>query len=152
MRSVRRASAPVSLVLVPLALAAASPAYAQDNSKVADAAAAVAPAPQDDEYVDEGASSGTDILSANTLTIMADARLVLANGYTSFADGGFGKTRFDGTAKGDYQLHAVPVEVDLIWQPRFTGSVNGNVSFAWQNDQENDVDVLEGYLTFIPKR
>jgi len=151
MRPVRSASKSASLPLVLLAALATSPAYAQDDPKPA-AATEPAPASADDQYVEDGSSSGTDILSADTLTLMGDARLVLADGHKSFADGGFGKTRFDGTGKGDYRLQAIPVEGDLIWQPRFTGTVSGNVSVAWQRDQENAVDVLEGYLTFIPKR
>lgn len=153
MRAVRtRARAASCSVVVTLAALAGTPARAQDNSNPASAAAEVPASASDDEYVEGDSGSGTDILSAETLTIIGDARLVLANGHTSFADGGFGKTRFDGTASGDYQFHAVPVEGDLIWQPRFTSSVSGNVSVAWQRDQEDAVDVLESYLTFIPRR
>jgi hypothetical protein len=152
MRPVRRASKSVSLVLALFAAFVGGPANAQEDPKPTSASAEPAPAPAGDEYVQDGASSGTDILSADTLTLIGEARLVLADGHTSFAKGGFGKTRFGGTSSGDYQLRAIPVEGDLIWQPRFTGSLNGNVSIAWQRDQENAVDVLESYLTFIPKR
>jgi len=129
------------------------PAAAQDadQSTAAVAGDATGPAADDATSADD-TGSDTDILSADTLTLMLDGRFVLANGATSFADGGFGKTRFDGDANRDLQPQVLPVEAALIWQPRFTSSLNGNVSIAWQNDQQNPVDVLEGYLTFIPRR
>jgi hypothetical protein len=143
--------------LVALAGIVAGPAWGQDGasqgaSTAASDTSADTGAAADEEYVEEGSGGGTDILSANTLTVLAQGSVVLADGHKSFVDGGFGKTRFDGDRSGDFQPQIVPTEVDLIWQPRFTRSLSGNVSVAWQNDQENAVDVLEGYLTFIPKR
>ena len=105
-----------------------------------------------ESYVESSGGGGMDLLSADTLTLMLDARLVLADGQTSWVDGGFGKTRFDGTADGDFKARAVPVEADLIWQPRFSDSLNGNVAVAWQLDGEEDVDVMEAYLAFNPRR
>ena len=98
--------------------------------------------------------SGTDILSADTLTVILDARLVLADGANSWIDGGFGKTRFDGTADARLELGVHPVEAALIWQPRFTNSFVGNFSAAYQHghDRDENFDVMEGYLTFIPTR
>src|SRR5690349_9943960 len=46
---------------------------------------------------------GTDILSGSTLSVLFDGRLALANGERSFTDRGLGKTRFGGTASGDYK-------------------------------------------------
>jgi hypothetical protein len=102
----------------------------------------------------EDSGSDTDILSADTLTLIADVRFVLADGANSWVDGGLGKTRFDGTADGDFQLNAHPVEAALIWQPRFTNSFVGNFSAAYQHghDRDENFDVMEAYLTFIPSR
>ncbi|MDB5707008.1 MAG: hypothetical protein JWN66_4124 [Sphingomonas bacterium] len=111
---------------------------------------ATLPAQEATPSADQGPE--TDILSKRTLSVLLDARLVLANGHQSFVDGGLGKTRFDGTASGDFKARAVPVEADLIWAPRFTGSLSANVSAAWQRDQENDVDLLEAFVTFLPQR
>jgi len=103
--------------------------------------------------VDDDSGSGTDILSANTLSLILDARIVLADGNQSWLDGGFGKTRFDGKSDGDLQVLAVPVEAALIWQPRFTNSFVGNVSAAWQyGSDDEDFDLMEAYVTFIPPR
>jgi hypothetical protein len=109
----------------------------------------------DDEFAEdyvESSGGGTDILSADTLTVLLDARLVLADGHTSWVDGGFGKTRFDGTADGDFKLRAVPVEAALIWQPRISNSLNGNFSAAWQLDGDEEFDLMEAYLAFNPRR
>ena len=100
----------------------------------------------------EFSDSGTDILSGDTLTILLDGRLVVANGANSFVDGGLGKTRFDGTDDGSYQFRLIPVEASLIWLPRFTHSLTANVSAAWQWKQENDVDLLEAFVSFRPRQ
>ncbi len=134
--------------------AAEEPPVVEESSEAADQDVSDSDLLMDSEFVadDQQSMSETDILSANTLSILLDARLVLADGHESWADGGFGKTRFDGTADGDFQLQAVPVEAALIWQPRFTNSLNGNVSFAWQLDGDEDFDLMEAYLAFNPRR
>ena len=58
--------------------------------------------------------------------MLVDARLVVANGATSYVDGGFGKTRFQGGDDGGFKARAVPVEAALIWTPRFTSSLNAS--------------------------
>lgn len=94
----------------------------------------------------------TDILSKNTLSVLLDARLALANGERSFTNGALGKTRFQGTKDGGYRGYAVPVEADLIWLPRFTPSLTANVSGAWQRDQENKFDLIEAFVNFLPEQ
>jgi len=128
--------------------AAWQPAWAQDE--LAPEEEAAAPEGEADE---EDAGSGMDILSADTLTIILDGRLVLADGANSWVDGGFGKTRFDGTDDGDFQFNSHLVEASLIWQPRLTNSISGNFSAAYQQGPDDeDFDAMEGYLTFIPPR
>jgi hypothetical protein len=139
-----------------LALLAGSQAFAQeapaDNADAGDVTTDDTADDSSGDFVEDSTGGGLDLFSADTLTLMLDARLVLADGRTSFVDRGLGKTRFDGTAQGDFKLQAVPIEADLIWQPRFTDTFVGNVSVAWQKDQENDADLLEAYLTFNPRR
>src|SRR6187551_3494513 len=62
----------------------------------------------------EDSGSGTDIFSADTFVVQIDGRLVLADGANSWIDGGFGKTRFDGTDDGHFEFDAYPVEASLI--------------------------------------
>ena len=140
----------LSAALALLSCAAWHPAWAQESPE--DQEAAEAEAPYDAESDSSG--SGTDILSADTFTVILDARLVLADGANSWVDGGFGKARFDGTADGDFEADVHPVEAALIWQPRFTDSLVGNFSAAYQqgHDRDEAFDAMEGYLTFIPSR
>lgn len=142
----RRRALPAALALV--SCAAWQTASAQES-------------PEDDAPLAEEADAGygedtddTDILSADTLTVILEGRLVLADGANSWVDGGFGKTRFDGTADGDFEIGAHPVEASLIWQPRFSNAFVGNFSAAYQHghDRDEDFDVMEGYLTYIPSR
>lgn len=125
--------------------AQAAPAGPVDQAQPAPAA----PTP-DATPPETDSSSGTDIFSKNTITVLLDARLVAADGERSFVDGGLGKTRFSGGANGDLRARALPIEADLIWQPHFTNSLSATVSGAWQRDQENGFDLLESFVTFNP--
>jgi hypothetical protein len=113
-----------------------------------------APAEDGDAVQIEGGDSGsqTDIFSRNTIHVLLEGRAVLADGATSWVDGGLGKTRFDGDAQGDLDAKVVPVEGDVIWTPRFTGSLSANVSAGWQRDQEHDFDLLEAFVNYLPAR
>jgi hypothetical protein len=95
---------------------------------------------------------GTDIFSKNVITVLLDARMVVANGEQSWVNRGLGKTAFQGTHDGDYKFYAIPVEGDLIWTPRFTDSLSASVSAAWQRDQEHPVDLLEAFVSFLPQQ
>lgn len=145
-------------ILAALLLAGTGTAWAQSETP-AQTAPVPAPAPdaatdpaQEEVPADTPPPPSTDILSGRTLSILLDARLVAANGHERFSTGGLGITRFSGTDDGDFRVNPLPIEADLIWTPRFTNSLAGNVSVAWQRDQENEVDLLEAFLTFIPQR
>src|SRR5678816_3489658 len=64
------------------------------------------PVEEADLGYEDDSGSGTDIFSADTFSVILDARLVLADGANSWVDGGFGKTRFDGTDDADYEFDA----------------------------------------------
>ncbi|MGE5722908.1 MAG: hypothetical protein ACM3YM_10655 [Sphingomonadales bacterium] len=145
-------------------LADSAPALAQSEAQPAEGESAPAPAastdadqpaadqaPADSSASDSG-DGGTDIFSRNTLFVLLDGRIALANGERSWTNRGLGKTRFQGTHDGDYRVTAAPVEADLVWIPRFTRSLSANVSVAWQRDQENAVDLLEAFVNFLPER
>ena len=132
--------------------AIASPALAQDG-QAAGTLAGEAPAAPPADAAEADTSPRTDILSPNTLSLIVDLRIVVADGHQSWIEGGFGKTRYDGTTDGDMQLHSQPYEGSLIWRPQFTPTVSGNVSAAWQAGFDDEkFDVMEGYVTFIPSR
>ena len=120
------------------------------TAEPADAAALPAADVSANQATDSASASGPDIFSRNTITVLLDGRLALANGERSWTDGGFGKTRFQGNADRDYRAYAVPVEAALIWTPRFTDSLTASVSTAWQRDQEHAVDLLEAFVSYLP--
>ena len=72
-------------------------------------------------------ASDLDLFGADTVSLSADARLIAADGETSWVNGGFGKLRY-----GD-RLGPRLGNADLVWQPRLgwrigatiVGSVNG---------------------------
>ena len=129
-----------------------APALAQDAPV---AAATEDPTDTDAVEITEGEDEASEqtwpqIATRNTFAVLLDARLVAANGERSWVDGGLGKTRFDGTDDGDYKFRAVPVEATIVWMPRFTSSLSANVSVSWQRDQEQDVDLNEAFVSFLP--
>lgn len=159
--SARSSGAALSLALLS-ALAFSQSAAAQsaaepqgDADKAVDATAATAPVESTIATNDGGSSTqrhgDTDIFSLDTISVMLDARLVAANGEKSFVNGGFGKTRFQGTADRDYKVRLVPAEAALVWTPRFTRSLTANVSAAYQHDHEGDFDLIEAYLSYLPQ-
>lgn len=137
------------LAFIPLVcLAAASPALAQVQPPEAEA-----DQPQDatePETAEADQETGPDILSANTLTVLLDGRIAVANGERSWSNGGLGKTTFQGTDDFGYDVYAVPAEAALIWTPQFSSAFSANVSAAWQRHQEHAVDLLEAFVSFLP--
>ena len=90
------------------------------------------------------------LFSGESVSAFADLRLVAADGERSWADGGFGKSRFGGADDQDWKLRAVPTEAELIWQPRFSWSLSGTVAVAAQDGQDHPADLIEAYVTFKP--
>ena len=90
------------------------------------------------------------IFSGESISAVADLRLVAANGEHGWTDGGFGKSRFGGTDDGDWKLRPVPAEAELIWQPRFSWSLSGTMVVAAQDGQDHPVDLIEAYVTLKP--
>jgi len=127
-------------------LGGVAPALAQEVTQ-----GARQPAPVLAPPADLGGSQ-MDLFSKDTVSVLLDARLVVANGATSFVNGGFGKTRFQGDADGHYKASLAPVEADLVWVPRFTSSLSANVSVAYQKDHEESVDLIEAFVNYLPAR
>jgi hypothetical protein len=107
------------------------------------AALAVAPA---------RAQNGTDLFSAETVTLAGNARIVAADGEAGWLDGGLGKTRFDaGSASRDLRIRPRLAEADLIWQPHFIWSLSGTVVAIAQHGQERPIDLSTAALSFKPR-
>jgi hypothetical protein len=92
-----------------------------------------------------------DLFSKDTLSVLLDVRLAVANGHTSFVNGGFGKTRFQGNSNGGYSAQVLPAEADIVWNPRFTNALSANISAAWQRDHDTrGLDLMEAFLNYLP--
>jgi hypothetical protein len=83
------------------------------------------------------------------LSAVIDFRVVLTDGERSFTDGGFGKSRFGGDG-GSPDVHAVPAAAELVWHGPIAWNVAGTVAFAWQDEQDQPVDLIQAYATWRP--
>jgi len=95
-------------------------------------------------------AEGGGLFSDESLSAVADFRLVASNGEKAWTDEGFGKARFGGTSDGDWKVRPVATEAEVIWQPRFSWAVSGTVVAAWQDDQQHPVDLVEAFVSVKP--
>lgn len=89
------------------------------------------------------ASAQADLFSLDTLSGLVDLRLAVADGETSWIDGGLGKARFGKDHQG-LRLG----EAALVWNPRFTDTLSAVVVAESQDGQRHLVDLGEGYLAY----
>jgi hypothetical protein len=85
-------------------------------------------------------------LPAN-LSAVIDFRVVLTDGERSFTDGGFGKSRFGGDSS---EVRAVPAAAELVWHGPIAWNVAGTVAVAYQDEQDQPVDLIQAYATWRP--
>lgn len=85
----------------------------------------------------------------DNLTAVIDFRIVLTDGERSWTDGGFGRSRFGGGGD-DVRVHAVPAEAELVWHGPIAWNVEGNVAVAYQDEQDQPVDLIEAFATWRP--
>jgi hypothetical protein len=87
-------------------------------------------------------------LPAN-LSAVIDFRVVLTDGERSFTDGGFGKSRFGGGGDS-LDVHAVPAAAELVWHGPIAWNVAGTVAVAYQDEQDQPVDLIQAFVTWRP--
>src|SRR4051794_36988353 len=81
------------------------------------------------------------------LSAVIDFRVVLTDGERAFTDGGFGKSRFGGGGGGGTDVHAVPAAAELVWHGPIAWGLSGTVSAAYQDDQDQPVDLIQAFAT-----
>jgi hypothetical protein len=149
------ASLGCAIATTPVLAQTGAPSDASPQSGVASSATAptvtIETSQQPGDISETTSGPDTDIFSKNTLSVLLDARLVVANGEKSFVNGGYGKTRFSGTRDGNYRAQFVPAEADLVWEPRFTKSLSANVSAAYQRDHDHRFDLIEAFVSYLPE-
>jgi hypothetical protein len=91
-----------------------------------------------------------DLLSPNSLWVLFDERLSVADGKASWLNRGFGKTEFQGNSSGGAWAQLALNEVDLVYAPRITNSLSANISWAWQDHHQNRFDLMEAFINYLP--
>jgi hypothetical protein len=87
-------------------------------------------------------------IPANLIAVI-DFRIVLTDGERSWTDGGFGRSRFGGGGDG-VGVRAVPAEAELVWHGPIAWNVEGTLAAAYQDEQDQPVDLIEAYATWRP--
>src|ERR1044072_1017043 len=64
----------------------------------------------------------SDLFAPESVSAVADFRLVAANGEAAWSDGGFGKTRFGGPDHRDWKAAPIAAGGGLVWEPRLSWS------------------------------
>jgi hypothetical protein len=95
-------------------------------------------------------ASDLDLLSADTLEVTGDVRLVAVDGEKSWVKGGFGKLRSG--SDGDLRARPQLGNVDLIWQPQLTWSLSAVIVGSIQGGQRTQAGLSQAYLSFRPMR
>jgi hypothetical protein len=98
------------------------------------------------------AQSNLDLLSADTLEVTGDLRLVAVDGEKSWVDGGFGKLRSGGSGDGDLKGRPELGNANLIWQPQFTWSLSAIVVGSLQGGERTEAGLSQAYLSLRPMR
>jgi hypothetical protein len=83
------------------------------------------------------------------LTAIIDFRIVLTDGERSFVEGGFGRSRFGGGGE-DVDVHAVPAAAELVWHGPIAWNFEGTAAIAYQDEQDQPVDLIEAFVTWRP--
>ncbi len=65
-------------------------------------------------------------------------------------DGGFGKSRFGGSADGGWSARGKVADAILQWKPNFSWGLSGVVDAEYQSDQANPLGFTEAYLQYKP--
>lgn len=83
------------------------------------------------------------------VTAVLDLRIVGADGERSWADGGWGRSRFGGEADG-FGVDALPVEAELVWRGPLGWDLSGTIAIAAQDGQDQPLDVVEAFVSWRP--
>ena len=93
-------------------------------------------------------AEGVDLISADTLSVSGDFRLVGVSGEESWTSGGFGKLRSG--SNGDWRLRPEPGNFKLVWQPSFGWALSATVVGAVQGGERTEAGLSQAYLSYKP--
>ena len=89
-----------------------------------------------------------DLLSAETLSISGDLRLVAIDGEESWVDEGLGK--LSGGANGDWRGRPALGNADLVWRPTFGWDLSAVVVAHLQGGRKTELGLSQAYLAYKP--
>ena len=89
-----------------------------------------------------------DFLSAETLSLHGDLRLVAVNGEESWTDEGFGRLRSG--SDGDWRVKPELGNVDLVWQPRFGWALSATIVGSIQGGERTEAGISQAFLSYKP--
>jgi len=97
-------------------------------------------------------ASEIELITPETVSLTASARLSAADGEESWVDGGFGKLATSGDNAGDFRIIPQLGDINVIWQPRFGWSLSGTFVATLQGGERTEWGIEQAFLTFKPKR
>ena len=99
------------------------------------------------------ADNGFDLISADTMSLSGDLRLIGVGGERSWVEDGFGKLRYGGKfdhKDGPFRVLPGFGEVGLAWQPRFGWALSATVTALAQDKDGIEAGLSEAFLSFKP--
>jgi hypothetical protein len=98
------------------------------------------------------AAADVDLISANSLSLSGDVRLVAADGEESWVDGKFGKLRSSGDANGGFRVRPELGSADLVWQPRIGFAWSATIVGTVQGGERTEAGLSEAFVSYKPMR
>ena len=96
------------------------------------------------------AAGPVDAETDGPLLAYANLEVEGADGEASWLDGGDGKTRYGGTADGNFKTRPRLSEAGIVWRPKLGWSLDGTIAVIAQDRQQHAVDVSEAFLRYRP--
>lgn len=95
-------------------------------------------------------ASDLRLITADTLEVTGDMRLIAVDEEKSWVDGGFGKLRSG--SDGGWKIQPQLGNANLIWQPQFTWSLSATIVGSVQGGQRTQAGLSQAFLSFRPMR
>jgi hypothetical protein len=89
-----------------------------------------------------------DFLSAQTLSLSGDLRLVAVDGEESWVNEGFGRLRSG--SHGDWRFQPEVGNADLVWQPRFGWAFSATIVGSIQGGERTEAGISQAFLSYKP--
>ena len=96
------------------------------------------------------AAAEPDLFSRDAFEGLIDLRAIAASGQPSYLDGGFGRTRYGGSASGGAKGQLSLADAALVWKPQLSWALGAVIDVEHQDGQQHPFDLVQAYLTLRP--